>query len=348
MKLKFLLSNILILSGIVATAQVNNFPANGNVGIGTDQPTSALHIRNDVSSSAENWVVRLQNNNTELGGLPTTGLLFAGGDFQSQKAGIIFRRTGSYGTGNLYFLNNNLLDGSLPTIANHSVMTLHSSGNVGIGTLSPVANLEIKSYGNIASLMIRHQNQQGDGLAGLVLAQRSDLSSTVDCHGCELKISSGWDKNLTIGSPEYNTHGGKILFPGGNIGIGTNSPKEKLSVNGNIRAREIKVETTNWPDYVFEEGYKVGTLEELEGYIKVNKRLPDMPSANEIETNGLVLGEVVKLQQKKIEELTLHLIKKDKQLQDDSYRIKNQQLQIDELKNECLEIKKYLAIKPKK
>jgi hypothetical protein len=100
----------------------------------------------------------------------------------------------------------------------------------------------------------------------------------------------------------------------GDVGIGTITPREKLSVNGNIRAREIKVEATNWPDYVFEEGYNVGTLEGLESYIKTNKHLPDMPTAKEIATNGLGLGEVVRLQQQKIEELTLHLIDKDKAL----------------------------------
>ena len=100
----------------------------------------------------------------------------------------------------------------------------------------------------------------------------------------------------------------------GNIGLGTSTPKEKLSVNGKIRAHEIKVETTNWPDYVFEESYKIGTLKGLESYIKTNKHLPDMPTAKEIEANGLELGKVMNLQQKKIEELTLHLIEKDKQI----------------------------------
>jgi hypothetical protein len=100
----------------------------------------------------------------------------------------------------------------------------------------------------------------------------------------------------------------------GDVGIGTTTPREKLSVNGKIRAQEIKVETANWPDYVFAEGYKVGTLEELESYIKANKHLPEIPSAKEIETNGLVLGELVKLQQKKIEELTLQLIELNKKV----------------------------------
>jgi hypothetical protein len=100
----------------------------------------------------------------------------------------------------------------------------------------------------------------------------------------------------------------------GDIGIGTTTPREKLSVNGKIRTHEIKVETSNWPDYVFEEGYQVVKLNELESYIKTHRHLPDMPSAKEVETNGIALGEMVKLQQQKIEELTLHLIEKDKQL----------------------------------
>lgn len=97
-----------------------------------------------------------------------------------------------------------------------------------------------------------------------------------------------------------------------NVGIGTATPREKLSVNGNIRAREIKVEATNWPDYVFDEGYEIISLPKLEQYIKVYRHLPEMPSAKQIAASGLAVGEVVRLQQQKIEELTLHLIEKDK------------------------------------
>ena len=108
----------------------------------------------------------------------------------------------------------------------------------------------------------------------------------------------------------------------GNVGIKTQTPGVyELAVNGKIRAKEIKVEATNWPDYVFAEGYQVGTLEELERYIKANKHLPEMPSAKEVEINGLQIGEMLKLQQKKIEELTLHLIEKDKELQKERDRI---------------------------
>ncbi|WP_443938790.1 hypothetical protein [Pedobacter sp. MW01-1-1] len=108
--------------------------------------------------------------------------------------------------------------------------------------------------------------------------------------------------------------GGDDNYINGNLGIGTLNPAEKLSVNGKIRAREIKVETANWPDYVFRPEYELPTLAEVEKCIKTNGRLPDMPSAKEVEANGLELGELVKQQQKKIEELTLYLIEQNKRI----------------------------------
>jgi len=126
----------------------------------------------------------------------------------------------------------------------------------------------------------------------------------------------------------------------GNVGIGTVTPREKLSVNGNIRAREIKVEATNWPDYVFEEGYGVGTLEELESYIKANKHLPGMPGAKAVETNGIAVSEMLKLQQQKIEELTLYLIEQNKSIGTQNEKLLQQGKQIKLLKNQIHAIKK--------
>ena len=84
--------------------------------------------------------------------------------------------------------------------------------------------------------------------------------------------------------------------------------QNRLWVNGSIRTKHITVSVQNWGDYVFKDGYQLRTLPELEQYIKKNSHLPDMPSANTIEAEGLDAGEILKMQQVKIEELTLYMI----------------------------------------
>jgi hypothetical protein len=100
----------------------------------------------------------------------------------------------------------------------------------------------------------------------------------------------------------------------GNVGIGTDNPTYKLSVNGNIRSKEVVVET-GWADYVFQKNYKLPSLRDVEKYIELNKHLPNIPSAAEIETNGLHLGDTQKKMMEKIEELTLYLIEANKRIE---------------------------------
>ncbi|SNB23784.1 conserved exported hypothetical protein [Flavobacterium psychrophilum] len=107
-----------------------------------------------------------------------------------------------------------------------------------------------------------------------------------------------------------------------NIGIGTSSFLDgtdsktyRLSVKGRIRAEEVKVYNT-WADYVFNKNYKLPALKEVEGYIKENGHLPNVPSAKEVTEKGLELGEMSKIQQEKIEELTLYLIQQNKEIEE--------------------------------
>jgi len=100
----------------------------------------------------------------------------------------------------------------------------------------------------------------------------------------------------------------------GNVGIGITTPDSKLSVNGNIRAKEIKVEIVNWPDYVFAKDYSFPSLPETEKHIQEKGHLPGMPSAKEVGTNGINLGEMNAMLLQKIEELTLHLIEQNKEI----------------------------------
>ncbi|WP_286863326.1 MULTISPECIES: hypothetical protein [Sphingobacterium] len=112
---------------------------------------------------------------------------------------------------------------------------------------------------------------------------------------------------LNIGDHLYVAHNGRV-------GIGTTAPKETLSVNGKIRAQEVKVETSNWPDYVFADGYQLPSLKETAKFIEKNKHLPGVPKAADIEENGLSLGEMNRVLMQKVEELTLHLIHKDNEM----------------------------------
>ena len=99
----------------------------------------------------------------------------------------------------------------------------------------------------------------------------------------------------------------------GNVGIGTLTPSEQLSVNGKIRAKEIKVEALNWPDYVFKKDHELLPLNELEMFVKKNNHLPEIPDAKEAEENGISLGEMNAKLLKKIEELTLYMIELKKE-----------------------------------
>ncbi len=93
-----------------------------------------------------------------------------------------------------------------------------------------------------------------------------------------------------------------------NVGIGTTSPKNKLSVNGTIWAKEVKVSLTDAADWVFEEDYELRPLEEVADYIKENKHLPEIPSAEEFRQHDMKVSEMTNKLLQKIEELTLYAI----------------------------------------
>lgn len=146
---------------------------------------------------------------------------------------------------------------------------------------------------------------------------------------------SGDQSFLSFGSTGFVTNGaanvsssfiGKDLttrymtfLPNGNIGIGTINPASKLTVAGNIAAREIEVTVDAGADFVFEDNYDLPSLESVDKFIKENKHLPEIASAKEMQKNGINLSEMnIKLLQK-VEELTLYIIdmKKENEKQND-------------------------------
>jgi len=234
------------------------------------------------------------------------------GVFRTPSGNTDYHQFTRNGTGATVYINqvDNVqpiltLSSGTATAGENVRFTVKNSGAVGIGTGNPSEKLHIM---------------------GNALAQGALISVNPDNSGA--RVSLDWLDNVARirigGSDEGATNGFDIqgtgnkslmrLLNNGYVGIGTTTPQEKLSVNGNIRAKQIKVETANWPDYVFQKNYSNMPLPELSNYIAQHHHLPGIPSAAEVEKDGISLGEMNSKLLEKIEELTLHLIRQQEEL----------------------------------
>jgi len=123
----------------------------------------------------------------------------------------------------------------------------------------------------------------------------------------------------TLNSENLNIFSGgasrMIIKSNGNIGIGTDKTNGfLLSVDGTMRAREIFVNLETWSDFVFDPGYDLMPLSELEIYILLHGKLPEIPSEEEVLEDGVEMGEMNRLLLQKVEELTLHIIDLNKRM----------------------------------
>ena len=159
------------------------------------------------------------------------------------------------------------------------------------------------------------------------VATATDFLGTTNAQ--DLRINTNGVTRATI------TAGGDVLI--GNV-LPTAIPvgNYKLFVEQGIVTEGLLITpytSSLWPDYVFEKDYKLQPLAELEKYIKENKHLPNVPSAKDIEKEGIDVAKMQAKQLEKIEELTLYLIEMKKEI--DLLKKENQ-----ELKNNSTSTKK--------
>ncbi|MBO9596027.1 MAG: hypothetical protein J7599_24200 [Niabella sp.] len=297
MKTTLIFTCLLLLSAKIINAQTwsGSTPGNiyynqGAVGIGTSSPNSTLHIKEQSTSGGIITVENYQSD-SRLGGLH-----FASGydNFQSWS-GIE-----AYGTGGV---DQQDLRFSVSYGTRREAMRIAPSANVGIGTAAPNTKLHVLN----GAITVGIDN----GYGGEIFLGNSNHGLKRTNNNVTM-YTDGGDGNLvfnTVGSNERMR-----ITPSGNIGMGTASPTERLSVNGKIRAQEIRVDAGPWPDYVFRPGYDLKPLDSLRKEIQTLGHLPGMPDAKNVEQEGAELGMLVRALVEKNETLTLYLLQQHDQI----------------------------------
>jgi hypothetical protein len=182
-----------------------------------------------------------------------------------------------------------------------------------------VTGYKVYSNGNLAATVGNVSNHTLNGLTASTTY--SFTVKALDAAGNE----SSQSNNLSLTTPDSEPGSGStgiwskqntVASYAGEVAIGTAAVPSgyKMAVEGKIRTREIRVDQDSWPDYVFNEGYDLPTLEEIQKHIQEKGHLPNIPSAAEVEANGLELGEMNRLLLEKIEELTLHIIRQQSEI----------------------------------
>lgn len=285
-------------------AQTNKIESQGNVGIGTQNPSAPLEVAgsyNSFTQSRNAIVLRNNGGTTNL----SSNIVFVGNNKNYWEIANDYGANG----GNDFYISSDYPSLKIPFFIN-------GSGYVGIGNTTPAYNLDVANYLRIGGQGGKDYTILGGG-AGI---------------GSQLKLffDDGTENTRLTGNSNS-----WLNLKYGNLGIGTSAPDSKLTVKGKIHAEEIKVDlNVPAPDYVFQRDYKPISLTEIEEFVNNNHHLPEIPSAAEMEKNGINVSDMNMKFLKKIEELTLYLIEQNKKNLELEHEIKL-------LKKEIAEIKKY-------
>jgi len=248
------------------------------VGIGTSSPWELLTV---FGADATIGI--------QVSGVSETGAL----NFKKPSGNGIIAQITSKHSGAEWSENGDLTFKVRNSGVSTDAMYIDKVGNVGIGTTNPGEKLEVS--GGATKI-----TNTGNGAVLL------DLNT--ERHWQFKQFGTGESTALELKSIDGGGNKHFLITTDGGVGIGTTNPQTKLAVNGTITTKEVKVTNSGWSDFVFEDGYNLMPLAELEQSIKENGRLPGIPSSEEVAANGISLGEMQAKFLQKIEELTLYMI----------------------------------------
>nr|WP_294947394.1 hypothetical protein [uncultured Mucilaginibacter sp.] len=317
-----------LIAMLHASGQTNTFPTTGSAGIETTSPTNSLTLGSAATGiAAYNTTDQTTNYERFLAAWASNVFIL-----RTNSAGTGSTRAITLGIGSSTFLSRSITVANSPSASgvlrfDYGSISGATSGIGMFGTFSASTAVIQNAYAVVPTV-----NQTSGVAAGYRALWVSPYESSLGT-GMHYLVDAGIN-SAALGAGTHtslftvdNTGNGYFA---GKVGIGTSTPHtEALSVNGKIRSQEVTVETSGWPDYVFATGYTLPGLNEVKAYIDKNQHLPGMPSAAELEKDGLKIGEMNKLLMKKVEELTLYLIEKDKQVTEQEKTNKSLQEQID-------------------
>lgn len=294
-----------------------------NVGIGTTIPNYRLHVTGGdlfVESSIGKMILGYNTAGSQW----RMGTTSAGADLRW------YTYNGTTETPMHYFTQNGNVG-----IATGITAPLARLDVKGAGTTSSTNTFALRNSNGDTLLRMRDDGRMGIGYNGTTYGRQINLGGTGINFYTSNEVAFGGaifptDTSLVLWS-NSNANNYLVLQPSwGNTGIGTYTPNAKFHLNGamlvgsnsariatgysvSIDGRLISEESTvlnstSWPDYVFEDEYKLMPLEELKKQIRIDKHLPNIPSAAVIEKEGIHLGAMSKKMMEKIEELTLYII----------------------------------------
>ena len=254
----------------------NHYISNGKLGIGLISPKSELDVNGKVSAKEYNFPLKPYDFSKKPRTQLSSMTIKLFDDYHSRRPGGSSPDNNNYGT--LLSLNG---------------YSSHWESNIYFGASTKKMYFRTSTWsGGTAENGVKGDFHEWRTL----LDSKSDLKTNGN-----LKISGN----------------GNHYISNGKLGIGTVSTgNHKLAVEGSIGAREIKVESNGWSDFVFYDNYNLPTLTEVENHIKQKGHLKDIPSAEEVEKNGIYLGEMDAKLLRKIEELTLYTIDQQKEIEE--------------------------------
>lgn len=308
----------------------------GNLGLGTSNPSGKFHI-SLLESNITNAIII--DNNLEESTIQFRQDGVNKGFLQSSDNNLRIGTNSSNADGLLLFSTNGV-----------NKVSVTSAGNVGINTTTPSSVLHILNVQD-ASIVSNGYIQIGassgtnvvfdnneilarnnGALATLYLGQDGSVVEIGDIAFNNNKIqgrNNGLSSPLILqydgGSvrigdstfptaPKFGVSGSAVITGNLRVGLEPLPIGYSFGVDGKIICTELMVRlVNNWPDYVFDQNYQLPSLNELSNYIQINKHLPGIPNAKEVE-KGLSVGEMQKMQMEKIEELTLYILQLKREL----------------------------------